>query len=323
AAPPPAALPSAADDALDDLATLSPAFARELAVLRKVARSRVPVLVLGESGTGKEVVASAVHALSGRRGPLVPVNCGAIPAALVESELFGSRRGAFSGAEDRTGFVRAAEHGTLLLDEVGELPLASQAALLRFLQEGEVAPLGADRRFVVDARVVAATNQALEDLVARGQFRRDLYARLCGYVIHLPPLRARLEDLGLLVARLLARLAPGAAAPRLSRAAARALVHHRWPHNVRELEQVLRTALATASGDEIGLDDLHLVAAIPAPTAAPLPAPGADRRDHLTALLGKHAGNLAAVARELATSRSQVRRLLARHGLASDAFKRR
>ncbi|HET9626646.1 MAG TPA: sigma 54-interacting transcriptional regulator, partial [Kofleriaceae bacterium] len=204
-------------------------------------------------------------------------------------------------------------------DEVGELPLASQAALLRFLQEGEIAPLGADKRVVVDTRIVAATNEAIEDLVARGRFRRDLYARLCGYVIHLPPLRARLEDLGLLITRLLARLAPDGPPRSLSRAAGRALFRHGWPLHVRELEQVLRTALATATGDEIGVDDLRL--APPACDAAPA-APAAPR-DRLTVLLDKHAGNVTAVARDLATSRTQVRRLLARHGLASDAFKRR
>ena len=304
----------------DGLATMSPAFERELAVLTKIARSSVPVLVRGDTGTGKEVVARAVHALSGRRGPLLPVNCGAIPAALIEGELFGSRRGAFSGAEDRAGLVRSAEHGTLFLDEVAELPAASQAALLRFLQDGEIAPLGADKRVTVDVRVVAATNKPIEELIAQGQFRRDLHARLCGYVMHLPPLHARMEDLGLLVASLLARLAPDGPERRLSRAAARALFHHRWPLNVRELEQALHAALATADGTEIGVDDLRLV------TGSDEPAPAAqdpDGRERLVALLDKHAGNLSAVARELSTSRTQVARLLVRHGLTPADYKRR
>jgi DNA-binding NtrC family response regulator len=301
------------------LATMSPAFERELAVLAKIARSRVPVLVRGESGTGKEIVATAVHALSGRRGPLLPVNCGAIPAALLEGELFGSRRGAFSGAEDRIGLVRSAEHGTLFLDEVLELPATSQAALLRFLQAGEILPLGADKRILVDVRIVAATNKPIEELVAQGQFRHDLYARLCGYVMHLPPLHARIEDLGLLVGSLLARLEPDGPARRRSRSGARALFLHRWPLNVRELEQVLRVALATATGAEIGIDDLRLAAA--APTAPAIDEP--DARARIIALLDKHAGNVSAVARSLATSRSQVARLLARHGLSPDDYKRR
>src|SRR5262249_15561207 len=141
---------------MEALRTPSPALEREMGVLRKIARARVPVLVRGASGTGKEVVATAIHALSGRTGPLVAVNCGAMPANLVESELFGSRRGAFSGAEERPGLVRNADRGTLFLDEVAELPTASQAALLRVLQEGEVLPLGAGVAVTVDVRVVAA-----------------------------------------------------------------------------------------------------------------------------------------------------------------------
>jgi DNA-binding NtrC family response regulator len=316
---------------VDGLATMSPDFARELAVLDKIARSRVPVLVRGESGTGKEVVARAVHALSGRRGPLVPVNCGAIPATLLEGELFGSKRGAFSGAEDRTGLVRSAEHGTLFLDEVVELPATSQAALLRFLQDGEVTPLGSDKRITVDVRVVAATNKPIEQLIARGLFRRDLYARLCGHVIHLPTLHTRLEDLGLLIGGLLQRLDPAGPPRTLARAAARTLFRHGWPLNVRELEQALRSALATMTGDEITAGDVRLItdeelAAAPATEAAGVPAAPQESgttRDRLVALLSQHGGNLSAVARGLSTSRTQVARLLARHGLSPDDFRRR
>ncbi|HET9626642.1 MAG TPA: sigma 54-interacting transcriptional regulator [Kofleriaceae bacterium] len=313
----------------DGLATMSPELARELGVLGKIARSRVPVLVRGDSGTGKEVVARAVHALSGRRGPLVPVNCGAIPATLLEGELFGSTRGAFSGAEDRTGLVRSAEHGTLVLDEVVELPAASQAALLRFLQDGEVTPLGSDTRITIDVRVVAATNKPIEQLIARGQFRRDLYARLCGHVVYLPTLHTRLEDLGLLVASLLARLEPSGPTRTLSRAAARMLFRHGWPLNVRELEQALRSALATATGAEIAAEDVRLLADDEL-AAATLEAPppvtsheGGVTRERMIELLTQHAGNLSAVARDLATSRTQVARLLARHSLSPDEFRRR
>jgi len=310
-------IPSARPEALR---TLSPALERELDLLAKMAGSDVPVIVRGESGTGKEVMASAIHALSGRQGPLVAVNCGAIPATLIESELFGSRRGAFSGAEDRPGLVRSAEGGTLFLDEIAELPAGSQAVLLRVLQEREVLPLGAGRPVAVDVRVVAATHQGLEQLVDAGRFRRDLYARLRGYELHLPPLRARLEDLGLLIASLVKRLDQQKAPRRLSRTGARALFRHLWPFHVRELEQVLRTALALTTKPEIGLDDLRLGAH---ERKAGAEAAAASSREQLVALLDKHGGNLSAVARELATSRSQVERLLARYSLARREGRRR
>jgi DNA-binding NtrC family response regulator len=301
---------------LPGLATVSPLLERELVGLPRIARSPVAVLVRGESGTGKELVAAALHELSGRAGALVTVNCGAIPATLVESELFGTRRGAFSGAEERAGVVRGAAGGTLFLDEIAELPASSQAALLRFLQAGELRPLGAERSQNIDVRVVAATNRPLEALVAGGAFRGDLFARLRGYEIHLPPLRARLEDLGLLVAALLARHDPQRRVRALSRAAARALFAHPWRYNVRELEQVLRAALALCPGAELQLEHLAL------------PAPGAAERsgeadgERLRGLLAAHGGNLSAVARELATSRSHVRRLLARHGVERDPYRK-
>ncbi|MFT3700047.1 MAG: sigma 54-interacting transcriptional regulator [Kofleriaceae bacterium] len=296
-----------------ELASITPAFERELPLLAKVARSPVPILVRGESGSGKEVVARTVHALSGRRGPLVPINCGAIPHTLVEGELFGSKRGAFSGAEDRAGVIRSADGGTLFLDEVVELPTSSQAALLRFLQDGELTPLGADRRVRVDVRVVAATNQPIEDLIASGAFRHDLLARLRGYTLQVPPLRARIDDLGILIGTLLERLDPGGGR-RISRSAARALFQHRWTANVRELEQSLRAAIAIAQGPELALEDLRLHDETPA----------AERNnDELTDLLEKYGGNISAVARDLDTSRTQVARLLARHGLRAEDFRRR
>ena len=315
---------------LPTLLTLAPALEREFAILPRIARSRVPVIVRGESGTGKEVVASAIHALSGRSGPLIAVNCGAIPASLIESELFGSRRGAFSGAEDRHGLIRNAEHGTLFLDEVAELPAPSQAALLRVLQDGEVLPLGAGKPITVDVRIVAATNRPLEELAEDGRFRRDLYARLRGYEVQLPPLKARMEDLGLLISALLDRLEPerrtdSASSRKLSLAAARALFLHRWPFHVRELEQTLRAAIAVATGPEIGHDDLpatlRSTTATPAPSGAAAARSGVERTQ-LVALLAKHRGNLSAVARELSTSRSQVHRLLARHALTADGGER-
>jgi DNA-binding NtrC family response regulator len=293
----------------DLLRTISPAFERELAILPRIARSRVPVLVRGASGTGKEVAAAAIHERSGRDGPFVPVNCGAIPASLIESELFGVRRGAFSGAEDRPGLVRGAAGGTLFLDEIAELPAASQTALLRFLQDGEILPLGAGKRAVVDARVVAATHQPIEALVADGRFRHDLHARLLGYELHLPPLRARIEDLGLLCASLLARLAPPGRAPVLSRGAARALFAHAWPMQIRELEHVLEAALATAQGPELRASDLRLTADANPPAArdAASDGPGAsDERSRILAALDACAGNQTRAARALGISRSTL-----------------
>jgi len=281
--------------------------------------------VLGETGTGKELVARALHARSQRAGRYVAVNCGAIPPTLIESELFGSRRGAFSGAvEDRIGLVRAADGGTLFLDEIGELSLHSQAALLRVLQEREVVPVGAHAPIPVDLRVIAATCQDLPALIALDRFRRDLYARIAGFTLKLPPLRQRRADLGLLFGRLLARHAPDRARNlKIDRAAARALFRHDWPHNIRELEQAIASGIALAD------DELHLqhlpeptrLAFSSAPTTPAAPPKHIDRA-HLESLLAAHHGNVTRVADALSTSRSQVRRLAARFDLQPESFRK-
>jgi hypothetical protein len=226
-------------------ATLDPDFAVRLELLSRVAPSSLSILLLGETGTGKEMLAHGLHLLSRRPGPFVAVNCGAIPQSLVESQLFGHVRGAFSGAlRDEPGLVRSAQHGTLLLDEIGDLPLGSQTALLRVLQEGEVMPVGSTHTVKVDVRIVAATHLPLADLLERGAFRRDLYARLAGYTFMPAPLRERRMDLGLLVAALLSAGKLGARCGlQLQGAAGRALVSHGWPMNVRELEQVERVVI--------------------------------------------------------------------------------
>jgi sigma-54 dependent transcriptional regulator, acetoin dehydrogenase operon transcriptional activator AcoR len=245
----------AASDVRDDqlrsgaptLATFDGALAERYATLERVAPTRVSVLLKGETGTGKERVARAVHELSGRRGAFVAVNCGALPPSLVEAELFGHRRGAFTGAvSERLGLVRSADGGTLFLDEVGELPAASQAAFLRVLQEHEVVPVGVDHPIKVDIRLCAASLRDLEALVSSGRFRRDLYARLFGLTIELPPLRQRRVDLGLLTRRMLAAI-PGGAEVRFAPVALRAMLRHDWPLNIRELEKVLTTAVALAT----------------------------------------------------------------------------
>jgi pSer/pThr/pTyr-binding forkhead associated (FHA) protein len=300
--------------------TLDPELAATFATLDRIARSGVPVLILGETGTGKELVARAVHAGSARDGRYVAVNCGAVPDTLIESELFGHKKGAFSGAtEDRPGLVRASDGGTLFLDEIGELSGEAQAALLRVLQEREVVPVGGHAALRVDLRVVAATCQDLPVLVELERFRRDLYARVAGFVVTLPPLRRRRADLGVLIGRLLARHAAGRAV-RFDRASARALFLHEWPHNVRELEQAIAAAVAVADGE-------IRVAHLPEPVRAPrAPAPVAATppeidRPRLEALLGAHRGNVTRVAEALGTSRSQVRRLVARFGLSLDAYR--
>ena len=312
---------------LPGLATWSPELAARFDELGRVAASDVAVVILGESGTGKELMARAVHSLSARKGPFVPVNCGALPATLVQSELFGYRRGAFSGAdEDRPGLIRAADRGTLFLDEIGDLPLGSQAALLRVLQEREVTPLGSTKAVPVDARVVAATHRDLDALVAAGQFRADLLARLNGWTLALPPLRARPEDFGLL----LSRIVDGAGAPKrmtLTWEAARALVRHRWPLNVRELERAITTALVLSGG---AIDLAHLPAALTAPAAPSMPQPQAEalspedqaRKAELVRLLESERGNVAAVARAMAKAPVQVRRWARRYNLDPDSYRR-
>jgi transcriptional regulator with PAS, ATPase and Fis domain len=307
-------------------ATLDPDLALRLELLSRVAPSSLPILLLGETGTGKEMLAHGLHLLSRRPGPFVAVNCGAIPQNLVESQLFGHVRGAFSGAlKDEPGLVRSAQHGTLLLDEIGDLPLSSQAALLRVLQESEVRPVGSTQTVNVDVRIVAATHRPLADLIERGAFRRDLYARLAGYPFTLAPLRERRVDLGLLIAALLSAGKLGARRGiRLQGDAARALVRHDWPMNVRELEQCLHAACVLSDDGVITAEDLRPALSAAGGGATTLPRPGAlavtatppiraDPRARLVALLAEHGGNLSAVARVMQTSRTQVYRLMERY----------
>jgi DNA-binding NtrC family response regulator len=312
--------------------------AERFATLARVAQTEVSVLLQGDTGTGKELVGRALHELSGRSGAFVAVNCGALPPALIEAELFGHRRGAFTGAiGERLGLVRSADGGTLFLDEVGELPAPSQATFLRVLQEREVVPVGVDHPVKVDVRLCAATLRDLEALVASGQFRRDLYARLFGLTIELPPLRRRRVDIGLLTRRLLAGI-PGGAQARFTPGALRAMLRHDWPLNIRELEKVLTTAVALAT--EGLIEPAHLpevsrrtrppaVVAEPAPgePAAGEPVPGRasedELREQLIGLLTVHQGNVLAVSKALRTRRTQVYRWLHRFGLQAEAFRRR
>jgi DNA-binding NtrC family response regulator len=300
------------------LATLSPILAERYREVASAAKSTVPIEITGESGQGNELVARAVHMLSGRSGPFVAVTCGALPDTLLEAQLFGHEHGA---ADERAGLIRSADRGTLFLDEVTELSAASQAALLRVLQEGEVVPLGGGPPVQVDLRLITATHRELDAEVAAGRFHADLRARVRGVRVELPALRERREDLGLLVPALLERLAPGRNVT-FSADAVTALYAHDWPLNVHELERSLAAALAVAR-DRIELQ--HLPAAVG--ETEPLDGRPAsidlsglspeDRalRDKLAACIASHRGNLASVARELGKDRTQIRRWMKRFGL--------
>jgi two-component system response regulator AtoC len=247
---------AAAPPGLGELVGRSPGMSAVFDLVRQVAPTRSTVLITGETGTGKELVARAIHEHSPRRDKLfVPLNCAAIPSELLESELFGHVRGAFSGAQaDRVGKFQAADDGTLFLDEIGDMDVRLQAKLLRVLQEGIVEPLGGNRRIRVDVRIVASTNRDLETAVRDGQFRDDLYYRLNVFRVHLPPLRERLEDVPALAQALLDGFARTLGKPpmRLEPAAAALLVRYAWPGNVRELGNVMERAAVLSHEASIG-----------------------------------------------------------------------
>jgi transcriptional regulator of acetoin/glycerol metabolism len=309
--------PSPADGVAAVLTTLLPELARHFVELMTVAPSQLSIVIRGETGTGKELVAQAVHALSARPGDFVPVNCAAIAPTLVESELFGHKKGAFTGAlEDRAGLVRTSDHGTLFLDEIGDMGAVPQAALLRVLQEKQVLSVGANRPVDVDLRVCSATHRDVGALVREGKFREDLLARLSGFNLELPPVRERREDLGLFVRALILRLTKaGASQIRISPKAGRTLMLHSWPLNVRELEKSLERCLALATDGLI--QEAHLPDEVRAGAAPPAALEDEDRqrRAQLEALLKEHGGNISAVARAMGKDRVQIRRWIKRFGL--------
>jgi transcriptional regulator with PAS, ATPase and Fis domain len=304
------------------LRTFSPIMTETFQKAAALAPSTVPLLIVADTGTGKEVLAHEIHRLSRRPGRIVAVNCAALPETLVESELFGYRKGAFSDArEDRPGLVRAAEGGTLLLDEIGDLPLGSQAKLLRVLQEGEVLALGATSPVRVDVRVIAATQRRLDELVETGRFRADLLGRLAGYTLSLLPLRLRLEDVGLLVATLLARHAGADATKfRLTSEACVALFRRSWPLNVRELDRTLQSAVVLAHADkEIGVDH---IGGPPGVGVTPEENEAEQKlRERLVESLTRHRGNISAVARELGKARMQIHRWMNQLGIDPRFFR--
>jgi DNA-binding NtrC family response regulator len=305
----------------------SPAMRAVFALLESAARSSATVLLLGETGTGKDAAAESIHREGDRSdGPLVVVDCAGMPPALIESELFGHERGAFTGADrTRLGAFEAASGGTLLLDEVGELPLELQPKLLRVLESRTVQRVGTTQRVPVDVRVIAATNRNLKSDVNAQRFRPDLYYRLAVLEITLPPLRERREDLQLLVEELLARRDGGAAPPALVRGPsfARQLADHDWPGNVRELRNYLERCLALERAVPLdGEDPADAAREDPPPIDARQPIRGARERwvryferRYLEDLLAHHGGNVSAAARAAGVTRIHLYRLLTRAGL--------
>lgn len=308
------------------LLTLWPALESRLSDLRRIATQNVTVTLVGETGTGKEVLAEALHSLSGRKGPYVAINCGAVPANLIESQLFGHVRGAFSGAAGPTpGTIRAADGGTLLLDEIVSTSADVQVALLRVIQERQVTPVGTHQTVPVDVRFVAASQIPLREAATRGTFRSDLQMRLEGYVFEIPALRERRSDLGVLVASLLRRhgVTESTGASITPEAALRILRYH-WPGNVRELEQALIRSWALAREGEI--DEAHL----PDPeleetdenTGASAPDADDRLRDEIVEHLRVTGGNVAETSRRMGRARPLVHRWLKRLGIDPAGYRR-
>jgi DNA-binding NtrC family response regulator len=307
--------------------------------IERVAEQNVSILIQGESGTGKELVAKAVHDHSVRRmRPFVPVNCGAIPDTLIDSELFGHAKGAFTGATaDRSGFFVEADGGTIFLDEIGDMPMPVQARLLRVLQESEVRPVGSTGVKKIDVRVIAASHVDLGTAAEQGKFRKDLYYRLNVVVLAIPPLRERLEDLPDLAAVFLQKHGGGAPL-NLNPSALDALTNYPWPGNVRELENALISAIALRGGDVIGVESLppH-IRKVRGSMPIPIPELAQDEqlslveakkrvsaafeRDYLQQIMQRAQGSVAEAARMAGIDRTNFRRLLQRHNIDPGNFK--
>ncbi len=303
----------------------SPAMQALSRTLRKAALTEAPVLIAGETGTGKELAGMAVHKHSRRHAnPFVAINCGAIPHSLVQSELFGYERGAFTGAQQRKlGRFEMANGGTLFLDEIGDLPLESQASLLRFLQQGSFERLGGHEQIRVDVRIISATHHALEEAVTDGRFRADLYHRLCVLRLQQPPLRDRGGDIDKLADHALRRYSQEGqrVLKGLAPCARHALHSHSWPGNVRELINRVRQAVVMAEGRLITAADLHIegIASRPPPTLED--SRDAATREAIERALQRNHGRLVDTARELGISRVTLYRLLGRHGLRDSDFR--
>jgi DNA-binding NtrC family response regulator len=321
--------------------TLVPMVESTMPRLVRVAMSKLSVLLLGESGSGKEVLAQTIHKLSGRSGPFVAINCGALAPTLVESQLFGHLKGAFSGAvKDEPGLVRASSGGTLFLDEIGELPPSAQATLLRVLQEKEVLPVGGTKPVPVDLRVVAATLKPIDESET---FRSDLYARIAAFVHRLAPLRERRGDIGLIIADLLPRLANERAARiRFAPDLATAMCSHSFPLNFRELEHILSVALVTSGEDLLRLEAVGDALKAKSSKSPDEPRESAKEvtpretrsraarelteeerklKDDLVASLTKTRGNISEISRTMGKTRMQIHRWMKRFNLDPETFR--
>jgi len=321
----------------DDIIGTCPAMRKVFETIDQVADSGVDVLVVGDTGTGKELVARSIHRRSRRaEGPYVPVDCGAIPENLLESEFFGHEKGAFTGADNRSiGLLEFADGGTFFLDELGELPLLMQAKLLRTLQERRIRRVGGRQEIDVDVRIVAATARDLDALVAQGRFRKDLFYRINVVRIDLPPLAARGDDLGLLAEHFAVKYSREMNKPLsgITPEAYQVLAHYAWPGNVRELQNVIRRALALSTDTMIGLEDLpdSLVVAAGADGSASNGTAGYFRvrdehmakfeRQYLTDLLRRHEGEVTSAALEAQLPRGTLYRLIKNHGIDAGSFR--
>jgi two-component system NtrC family response regulator len=312
-------------DVFEDMLGTSPQMQAVFAFIRKVAGTNAPVLLLGESGTGKEMAAAAIHRRSTRKdGPFVAINCNAIPESLLESELFGHEKGAFTGAHvQRKGLLETASGGTLFLDEIGELPPAIQVKLLRFLQEQRLQRVGGRQEIQVDTRLVAATNANLKELIDNGKFREDLYFRLAVVTIRLLPLRERGKDIVFLAREFLQRYASqnGAAKMVFAPDALRAMTRYSWPGNVRELQNRVKRGVIMASGSRVSAKDLELDHGKEA--AASLATTLRQAREHVERemveqALKKNSGKITSAAADLGISRPTLYELMEKLGIAKE-----
>src|SRR5215475_3520927 len=314
---------------MSDIVGTSPPMQKVFATIQQVADSDVDVLVVGETGTGKELVARSIHRRSGRASaPFVPVDCGAIPDNLLESELFGHERGAFTGADNRRiGLMEFEDGGTLFLDELGELPLALQPKLLRTLQERKVRRVGGREEIDIDVRLVAATSRDLDAMIRQEQFRQDLFYRINVVRLELPPLRSRGDDIGLLAEFFAHRHSHemGKTTPSITPEAYQVLRQYPWPGNVRELQNVIRRAIALSQDQSIDVDDLPDELIISSGQRASGDAIGYFQmrnehlarfeRQYLSDLLKRHTGDVRAAAKEAQLPRGTLYRLLKNHNL--------
>jgi len=298
---------------------LSPSMKDVVRQIERVAPSDVSILITGESGTGKEVIADLIHRLSPRnKGPLIKINCAALPRELIESELFGSVKGAFTGASaDREGLFRQAESGTLLLDEISEMPIDTQSKLLRVLQEKEVRPVGGRTSYKTDCRIIASTNRGTEDAIKSGKLREDLYYRISTISVHLPPLRERREDILPLATAFLKRYdaQAGRNISGFSSAAAETLTAHDWPGNVRQLQNEIQRAVLMCDGSVIDLKDLSVSATARSAESPDLTLMEAMERNAILQMLKDTGGNKLETAKRLGIGRQTLYNKIKTYGI--------